>query len=343
MSEFFTPGSFPALLKHFNLLKILNKKTWHGKCFDVSERGGLANKKRNGRGHKGPEELNKMTTVKKLTTFLATGAVAALLVLPAAQAVPFTTDLTVTATVDLFDTEDNNSVDPIGICGAATCPVLNASESGTGGFLVGGAASATTADLAGPKSVGPVGLTDLGDNVSAVLGVSGIAPSSDIADAVAAAELGLSISNAGSASTAYIVTIAVTRSLGAIMDALAGQDTIADASATVGPPSGAVDDIVSADAFFSVLDDSLGPVTSFFDVFVDIGTTVDILGVLVASGTAFDPLTGFSSDGDLTIAIDDVAAAPAPAPATVPEPGALALFGVGLIGLGFMRRRRRTA
>ena len=27
----------------------------------------------------------------------------------------------------------------------------------------------------------------------------------------------------------------------------------------------------------------------------------------------------------------------------VPEPGALALFGVGLVGLGLMRRRQRTA
>ena len=64
-----------------------------------------------------------------------------------------------------------------------------------------------------------------------------------------------------------------------------------------------------------------------------------------------DPLTGdflFSTfgGGDRIVRVDGFVAPPQPNPNPTPrisEPGALALFGLGLIGMGYISRRKRKA
>lgn len=83
-------------------------------------------------------------------------------------------------------------------------------------------------------------------------------------------------------------------------------------------------------------------------VYETIGTLPDNLtvGAEDINGTVGDTAyfngvgTAPSTDQDLKVLAEDLADTATPTPTPIPEPGTLALFGLGLAGLGFARRRK---
>ena len=97
------------------------------------------------------------------------------------------------------------------------------------------------------------------------------------------------------------------------------------------------------DAFsIGIVDVRIGGSATFFDIFTEIGDDDGFFGIVdtAAPFTAIE----FSAQGSLVNDVfiaDNLIFATAPSVSVVPEPGALALFGVGLAGLGWMRRRHQ--
>ncbi len=277
-----------------------------------------------------------MTTFKKkLSAFLAAGALTALIAAPGANAVPitdFSTGLAVSVDLTLSDTLD--------IDGFTAAP--NATESLTSSFGL---------DIAGTK-IGGGTLTEVGDGFGADGTVGGTAVDSDgdpgtfedadIASAIVAADFGITIDNNSfdpGAATAVTIRFQLTVS----GDVTAGPDGGESSSQSVVEIEGDEFAFAEADAFFLPVTDPflLNPgVDGFFDIFVDAGDVVGISGFFELAGLALAPEFDdtFSSTTGFELSIFSVEAE---AEKEVPEPGALALFSVGLIGLGVVRRRRK--
>ena len=83
-----------------------------------------------------------------------------------------------------------------------------------------------------------------------------------------------------------------------------------------------------------------GTSDEFADVHIE-GTAL-VEDIISAIGFEFDSTVGGGWSMDAS-GLDDIGTIGFFNLASVPEPGALALFGIGLAGLGFMRRRRRAA
>lgn len=125
--------------------------------------------------------------------------------------------------------------------------------------------------------------------------------------------------------------VAVTLNLGgfAVVGA-EGADAVALTSLTL--ESFSQDAVASAVFPFNLLS-----VDRLFDIDVGLGDAVAVSGVFTFAGTAPGSPDSFLAEGSFGLNVTEIT----PAGTEVSEQGAMALFGIGLVGFGALRRRRR--
>jgi hypothetical protein len=277
---------------------------------------------------------------------------AGLLVLPAggAKAVPFTTDLSISAEAD-FD-EGFASV------------TGNASQSGDMSLISGGVTSTSTiSGTTVTTGADPLtgALTDIGDGVGGSGTTSGLYDGSD-AESQMAIDLEITVQNTSGTDT-YTITFEVAFGNSVNGD---GDDAFADSEFFVDNPPGTeifftdlVSDTVFGDEVGGIDTGTFGDPLSesgvfSFDVTVGPGgaSTIDsalnnIEGGAFASGSSYS--ANLSAFIEIACVTNDTTGAQTPtgcvAPTPAPEPGTLTLFGTGLLGLALLswRRRRQPA
>ena len=267
---------------------------------------------------------------------------AALLAAPAAQAIPFTTDLSISGSV--------------GFDGVYAAGLLSGTGSQDGSFraILGGATTSSTFNGSTVTGANPLNgtLTALGDG----FGFTGSASANGIGTYGIGIDVGLNLSNTSATDTYKInFNIAFENRVDS-----SGTDAYAHSEFYVRDPNG------GPDLFFTDLwSDTVNgnakggqPVAGFGGLVTETGPASFAITLLAGQSVVFDPtvydlswtleggaytIDGASSaflDAFLSIAsVEKVTTPPNPNPNPAPEPATLALLGIGLAGLGALRRR----
>lgn len=238
-----------------------------------------------------------------------------------ANAVPITSDLSLTATADLD----------------LSIPPLNAIQNATITMTSGGIndiRSVNGVTVSGGSTPLNGALTDLNDGFSFVSSSSGTSSASHIAEALLFADLGVEIENT-SATTTYQLNFRVDYHLTA--DTI-GVDATTLASATIfdlnSPSSFILDESVSSDTLVTPGLFTTGLVTHFFDVLVDPLSVSTLAGSFGVDGIAFELGDHFEVSNNLQIVLTEVTEVSQ----NIPEPSLLLLFLIGFFSFAYKHR-----
>jgi len=235
------------------------------------------------------------------------------------NATAITSDLTLSAEID-FDL----SVVP-----------LNATQNGTIAITSGGVddiRSVSDTAVSGGSTPLISTLTDMNDGISFL---GSMASTAGFADAVLFSDLFIDIENSSS-TTAYQLNFRVDYQLIAESN---GLDAISGASVNIFDNNSLVDiliDDVFSDTLFAPGQDDTGAVSSFFDVFVDVGplSTVSLSGAFGMDGLAILSGDSFTVSNSIQIALTGVTAITS----SVPEPNVITMIMMSFMGFRLVKR-----